>query len=109
VAVSRGIGVAQREILDYLSGDREPACTVVSLAYELDRDERQIRRAIRSLERRGLVAVTKMYGRTPVAGGRWTYNGGRSLWVWLPGKYAEWLAAKSSLSDPPAPAAGGRN
>lgn len=60
--MSRGIGICQRDILDELAYGDAPALSVVRLADEIDAGERQVRRAARSLERRGLVTVTKTYG-----------------------------------------------
>ena len=68
--VSRGIGRAQQSILDMLNQEREIAeyLSVPEIAQRMKRSQRQIRRAVHSLEDRGLVMLTK-------ASGGWQKNG----------------------------------
>jgi len=92
-AVGTGVGTTQRDILTELSHTPDPAMRMMYLAGLLDRDERQIRRAVRALENRGLVVVIKTYGWHPVHGGRQRCREVWELWVFLPESYAEWSAA----------------
>lgn len=58
--MSRGIGATQRAILDALDGATDRWwLTVAGLAESVDRSQRQVRAAVRSLEHRGLVAITR--------------------------------------------------
>ena len=57
--MSRGIGKTQQAILDALAADDDPCLTVAELAERVTVSERQIRRAVRSLEDRRLVVITK--------------------------------------------------
>src|SRR5215469_16194662 len=57
--MGHGLGPTQKAMLDTLAGTDDWALTVVDLAERLDRSDRQIRFAARSLESRGLVVITK--------------------------------------------------
>jgi DNA-binding transcriptional ArsR family regulator len=59
--MSRGIGATQRRILDALGQSESVALTVAELGAALGASQRQIRTAVRSLEARGLVAVTNEF------------------------------------------------
>jgi DNA-binding Lrp family transcriptional regulator len=65
--MSRGIGETQQAILTLLSDDQRR--TTRDLASELERSQRQIARAVRSLEQRGLVQVNWQGGTTPMSVG----------------------------------------
>jgi hypothetical protein len=54
-----GIGKTQRRILDALAASQYRALTVGDLADDVDASGRQVRAAVRALERRGLVVITK--------------------------------------------------
>ncbi|MBW4780490.1 winged helix-turn-helix domain-containing protein [Rhodococcus fascians] len=56
--MSRGLGTAQRRILAELDKDRFGRGTAPELAQALGMNDRQVRTALRSLERRGLVVIT---------------------------------------------------
>lgn len=66
--MSRGIGKTQQTILDTLAANIDPdwktanPMFVMELAGALSLRDNQIRRAVRSLEARGLVRVEKMSG-----------------------------------------------
>ena len=58
--MGRGVGKTQQTILDQLVGEQEfLALTVTELAQRVGASDRQIRTAVRALERRGLVVITK--------------------------------------------------
>ena len=58
--MSRGIGKTQRAILDALANEHEfPTLTVMELAERIGVSDRQTRRAVRSLEDRALVCVSR--------------------------------------------------
>jgi DNA-binding MarR family transcriptional regulator len=61
--MSKGLGILQRSILDGLRRSRNyEGLWVTELADWTDADIRATRRAVRALERRGLVTVTKYRG-----------------------------------------------
>src|SRR5262245_12390101 len=64
--MSRGIGRAQRAILDRLQTAR---IGVTELAEQLGLSDRQVRRAVHALERRGAVQLTTEAAKLP--DGRW--------------------------------------
>ena len=66
--MSRGLGAAQRAILQALRDDEEYALTTAELAGRLRRSQRQIRRAVHALETRGLVIITSGFTRWRGAG-----------------------------------------
>jgi hypothetical protein len=66
--MSRGLGAAQRAILQALRDDEEYALTTPELAGRLRRSQRQIRRAVHALEARGLVIITSGFTRWRGAG-----------------------------------------
>ena len=108
--VSKGIGRTQQEILDLIEGYRlnrdlpggrrtrpDPFLTCTRLARLLHRSPRQIRRALHSLQGRGLVTLSREVVRDSPMGAE---TGGPSLLAWLPGEYEaeqarreEWYAA----------------
>jgi hypothetical protein len=58
--MSKGIGKTQRAILDTLANEHEaPALTVIGLAERIGVSDSQIRRAVRALEGRKLVCITR--------------------------------------------------
>jgi MarR family len=61
-AVSRGLGRAQRDILAALADSTDNCMTVPELARAISRSERQVRAAVRALEARGLVVITRGSG-----------------------------------------------
>jgi predicted transcriptional regulator len=93
--MSKGIGATQRDILALLPHDS--AIEVSELAYQLQLGIRQIRRAVRSLEGRGLVVVLKRAA-APLPGGGFRYYTGKGsqLWVFHPHSYARWSDARNA-------------
>jgi hypothetical protein len=84
--MGRGLGPAQRAIIEALEADRDHFwLTIPELAKRTDRSPRQVRTAARALEARGLVAITK--GATGWKGrgdyGRWVYPRQR-FYDWTP-------------------------
>lgn len=59
--MGQGLGKAQHSILDVLGAADDYALTVPDIAERIDRSERQVRAAVRALESRSLVVVTKGY------------------------------------------------
>jgi biotin operon repressor len=60
ISVSKGIGKTQQRILDALADEKKYLpLTVPDLAERIGCSERQIRRAVHSLEDRGLVVITR--------------------------------------------------
>jgi MarR family len=57
--MSRGLGTAQRAILAALREDDDYALSVTELAGKLGRSQRQVRAAVRALEARKLVVITR--------------------------------------------------
>jgi hypothetical protein len=57
--VSRGLGTAQRDILGALADAARDYMTVPELAQVTGRSERQVRAAVRALEGRALVVITR--------------------------------------------------
>jgi predicted ArsR family transcriptional regulator len=93
--MSRGVGATQRDILALLP--RDAAIEVSAIADKLELGIRQVRRAVRSLEGRGLVVVLKRSA-VPVAGGGFRYYTGKGsqLWVFDRHSYARWSSARNA-------------
>lgn len=57
--MSRGLGTTQRAILAALHATEDNWLSIADLAEQIDRSDRQVRTAVRALEHRGHVAVTR--------------------------------------------------
>lgn len=79
--MSHGIGKAQRRILEELAHSKSGVLSVVALAERLGCSDRQVRRAVHSLNDRGLVVLTK----------RGRGHRAITLHVWDPERRAAWL------------------
>jgi hypothetical protein len=93
-----GLGKTQQRILDALAGEQENvALTIKDLAQRVGVSDRQMRAAVRALERRGLVVITKEFiGWTGVG----EYGSRFPAWQFVEHPRGEWVRSRDNPTGP---------